>query len=83
MAGDELREAVGDGDDRLAEVLTGDARGPALFQVDDSSRDLWQVRQVLLDPLRYREWFVAATVDLTASAEAGEIRATFDGVERM
>jgi hypothetical protein len=41
------------------------------------------VRQVLLDPQDHREWFLAVRVDLTASAEAGEIRATFDGVQRL
>jgi hypothetical protein len=38
---------------------------------------------VLLDPQGYKEWFLAVHVDLTGSADAGEIRASFDGVQRM
>ena len=63
-------------------LVDSDARGPALFQVDDANEGVWLVRQVLLDPQGFREWFLAVRVDLRASAEAGEIRATFDGVER-
>jgi superfamily II RNA helicase len=82
--GERLATAFGDYfDEHEAIVVDADARGPALFQVDDSSRDVWRVRQVLLDPQGHREWFVAVAVDLTASAEAGEIRATFDDVQRM
>lgn len=62
--------------------LTGDARGPALFQLDDDATP-WQLRQVLLDPDGHREWFLDATVDLAASADAGEIAASFSGVRRL
>jgi superfamily II RNA helicase len=64
-------------------LVDGDARGPALFQIEDDARRIWRVRQVLLDPDGYREWFLSIAVDLVASAEAGEIRATFDGVQRL
>jgi superfamily II RNA helicase len=64
-------------------VVDPDARGPALFQVDDTDDATWLLRQVLLDPEGYREWFLAVRVDLAASADAGEIRARLDGVQRM
>ncbi len=62
--------------------LTGDARGPALFQVDDEDPEVWRVHQVLLDPEGYREWSLSVVVDLPASAGAGEIQATFEGLHR-
>ncbi|HSK90054.1 MAG TPA: DUF3516 domain-containing protein [Euzebyales bacterium] len=64
-------------------VVDPDARGPALFQVDEGADAAWLLRQVLLDPEGYREWYLAVRVDLAASAEAGEIRATFEGVQRL
>jgi hypothetical protein len=63
-------------------VVTGDARGPALFQLDDAEAGRWRVRQVLLDPEGYREWYLAAHVYLPASAAAGEIRAELDSVHQ-
>ena len=64
-------------------VVDPDARGPALFQLDESADAAWLLRQVLLDPEGHKEWYLAVRVDLAASAEAGEIRATLDGVERF
>jgi superfamily II RNA helicase len=63
-------------------LLTGDARGPTLFRVDDEDPATWRVHQVLLDPDGHREWYLDITIDLPASAEAGEIRATFAGLAR-
>jgi superfamily II RNA helicase len=63
-------------------LLTGDARGPSLFQLDDASDARWSLAQVLLDPLDHREWYLDATIDLQASAEMGEIQATLRGVCR-
>lgn len=62
-------------------VLTGDARGPAMFQLDDTATP-WRLHQVLLDPDEHREWFLDVTVDLAASADAGEIVASLSGVTR-
>lgn len=63
-------------------ALDADARGPALFLLDDADGTTWSIEQVLLDPASYREWYIAASVDLSASADAGEIRATLHGVRR-
>ncbi len=48
-----------------------DARGPALFHVDELPGQ-WQVRQVFADPAEDHDWGISATVDLDASDEAGE-----------
>jgi superfamily II RNA helicase len=63
-------------------VLTGDARGPTLFQLDDADPVRWTLAQVLLDPADHREWYLDVTVDLADSADAGEIRASLHGVTR-
>jgi superfamily II RNA helicase len=63
-------------------TLAGDARGPALFQLDDTDPARWTLAQVLLDPADHREWYLDVDVDLAASAEAGEIQATLHGVTR-
>lgn len=63
-------------------LVGGDARGPALFQLDDGDATIWRVEQVLLDPHDDREWYLGATVDLPASGAAGEIAASFSGLER-
>jgi hypothetical protein len=47
-----------------------DARGPALFRVEDHGRT-WQVRQVFDDPEGDHDWGITATVDLDASDELG------------
>jgi superfamily II RNA helicase len=49
-------------------VLDGDARGPDHFELDESGT----VRQTISDPEGWNEWYLAATVDWVASAEAGE-----------
>jgi superfamily II RNA helicase len=59
--------------------IDADARGPDLFRLDDTT---WSVEQVLLDPQGYKEWCMAIQVGLAASAAAGEIRATFEGIRR-
>jgi hypothetical protein len=48
-----------------------DARGPAMLLLDDSSREVWRVRQILDDPAGDRDWGISAEVDLAASDEAG------------
>jgi superfamily II RNA helicase len=63
-------------------LLSGDARGPALFLVDDGDPTAWCVEQVLADPDGYREWFLRFVIDLPASADEGEIQAAFEGLHR-
>ena len=71
--------------------IDGDARGPARFVVADegpsgpSERgkgEHWTVEQLLVDPEGHDEWYLDVTVDLPASAEAGEIVARFEGLRR-
>ncbi len=62
-------------------LLTGpDARGPALFQLDEQPGDAeqragrvsqWRVRQVLDDPAGHRDWAITAAVDLDACDALG------------
>ncbi len=61
--------------------IDGDARGPDRFVVADLG-DTWSIEQIVVDPEGHDEWYLAVTVDLPASAEAGEIVATFDGLRR-
>ena len=61
--------------------IDGDARGPDRFVVADEG-DLWTVEQILVDPEGHDEWYLEVTVDLPASAEAGEIVAAVGGVRR-
>ena len=61
--------------------IDADARGPARFLVSDEG-DRWEIEQVLADPEGHDEWYLAVTVDLPASAEHGDIRATLDGLRR-
>lgn len=71
--------------------IDGEARGPDRFVVADegpsgpSARgtgDLWTVEQILVDPEGHDEWYLEVTVDLPASAEAGEIVAGVEGLRR-
>jgi superfamily II RNA helicase len=53
------------------EIGTGaDARGPAMLIIDEAPRE-WTVRQIFDDPAGDHDWGISATVDLTASDEAG------------
>ena len=63
-------------------AVDADARGPDLFQLEDACGGTWPLEQVLLDPEEHKEWFMAIRVSLADSADAGAIRATFDGVRR-
>ncbi|MFG1925860.1 DEAD/DEAH box helicase [Cryptosporangium sp. NPDC048952] len=47
-----------------------DARGPALLSISEEP-GLWVVRQTFDDPAGDRDWGISATVDLSASDEAG------------
>ncbi len=62
-------------------AIDADARGPSRFLVADEG-DVWEVEQVLVDPEGHDEWYLAVTVDLPASAEAGDIVARLDGVRQ-
>lgn len=61
--------------------IDGDARGPDRFVVADEG-DEWQVEQTIADPEGHDEWYLAVTVDIAGSADAGEIVATFVGLRR-
>ena len=61
--------------------IDGDARGPDRFVVADEG-DTWTVEQILADPDGHDEWYLEVTVDLPASAEAGEIVARLEGLRR-
>ena len=47
------------------------ARSSAMLIIDEQP-DAWQVQQILADPEGDNDWRIWATVDLAASAEAGE-----------
>jgi len=51
--------------------IGADARGPALFQLEEGP-DVWRVRQVLDDPDGDHDWALTFEVDLAASDEAGQ-----------
>jgi superfamily II RNA helicase len=61
--------------------IDGDARGPDRFVVADEG-DVWTVEQILVDPEGHDEWYLEVTIDLPASAEAGEIVAGVQGLRR-
>ena len=61
--------------------IDGDARGPDRFVVVERDES-WTVEQVLADPEGHDEWYLAATVDLQASAEAGELVAHLEGLRQ-
>jgi hypothetical protein len=61
--------------------IDADARGPDRFVVTDDG-DLWTVEQVLADPDGHDEWYLDVTIDLPASAEAGELVARLEGLRR-
>jgi hypothetical protein len=61
--------------------IDADARGPSRFVVADEG-DRWSVEQVLADPEGHDEWYLAITVDLPASAAAGDIQAELHGLRR-
>jgi superfamily II RNA helicase len=74
----------------------GDARGPALFVVDETPPPdpddeperpgparRWVVRQIVDDPDGDHDWAVGAVVDLDASDEAGEAVVLITGLTRL
>ena len=68
-------DALGDYWDEHDDLRTGsDSRGPSFFDVESQQGgQKWLVRQVIDDPAGNRDWAIHATVDLTASDEAGEL----------
>ena len=55
-------------------ATSSDSRGPSFFDVESQQGGTqWLVRQVIDDPAGNRDWAIHATVDLTASDEAGEL----------
>ncbi len=52
--------------------------GPA----ERGAGERWTVEQVLVDPEGHDEWYLEVTVDLPASAEAGEVVARLGGLRR-
>ena len=77
--GDYFAEYADAGSDAIG--IDGDARGPDRFVVADEG-DEWQVEQTIADPEGHDEWYLAVTVDIAGSADAGEIVATFVGLRR-
>ena len=61
--------------------IDADARGPERFVVADEG-SAWSIEQVLADPEGHDEWYLSVTVDLPASAEAGDVAASFEGLRR-
>jgi len=61
--------------------IDADARGPSRFVVADEG-DTWTIEQVLVDPEGHDEWYLSITVDLPASAAAGDIQARLQGLRR-
>ncbi|WP_278312914.1 DEAD/DEAH box helicase [Lolliginicoccus levis] len=51
---------------------SADARGPALFQIDEQP-GRWEVRQVLHDPDGDHGWALVASIDLAECDSAGEV----------
>ncbi|MCA9291276.1 MAG: DUF3516 domain-containing protein [Phycisphaerales bacterium] len=51
-------------------LITPDARGPDLFELDAATG---VIRQTILDPEDERQWIIEAQVDLAASREEGEL----------
>ena len=49
------------------------ARGPALFRIDEEDADHWVVTQILDDPDGDHDWRITAELDLAATDEAGEL----------
>jgi superfamily II RNA helicase len=71
--GDVWAEPLADYFDEHDRIGTGpDARGPALFLVEESA-DTWAVQQILDDPEGHHDWRIVAEVDLRASDDAGEL----------
>jgi hypothetical protein len=59
-------------DEHDALLTDADARGPGLLVVDETTEPgAWRVRQILHDPEGFHDWALLATVDLSASDEAG------------
>jgi hypothetical protein len=56
------------------DVGTGpQARGPALFRIDEEDAGHWAVTQILDDPEGDHDWRITAELDLAATDEAGEL----------
>lgn len=65
------------------EILTGaDARSSKLLILDEGAAQ-WTARQIFDDPAGDHDWGISATVDLSASDEAGEAVVTVTGVDRL
>ncbi|MBP2414546.1 superfamily II RNA helicase [Arthrobacter stackebrandtii] len=58
------------------------ARGPSLLHINPGASE-WAVRQTVVDPEGNNDWFMAATVDLEASNEAGAAVVIFKEFSRM
>jgi len=70
-----------------AEIGTGaDARGPQRLILDEGGAEgagSWTVRQIFDDPAGDHDWGISATVDLTASDEAGVAVVVVTAVDRL
>jgi superfamily II RNA helicase len=83
MSAEDWREA---GEAYFAEhdsIDTGpDARGPRMLLIDKGEKE-WRVQQILGDPEGDHDWRIAATVDLPASDEQGELTLEINGLIRL
>ncbi|MGI9155466.1 MAG: DEAD/DEAH box helicase [Marmoricola sp.] len=59
-----------------------DARGPQMLVVEKGEL-LWEVQQIVGDPARDHDWRIAATVDLAASDEEGELVLDVTGLVQL
>jgi superfamily II RNA helicase len=59
-----------------------DARGPHMLVIEKDGRT-WRVQQILGDPEGDHDWRIAATVDLDASDETGELEIEVSGLVRL
>ncbi|GAB46977.1 DEAD/DEAH box helicase [Mobilicoccus pelagius] len=75
MDADDWADALDEYFEEHDEIGLGpDARGPAMFVVDDRSEPgYWIVQQIIADPAGDHDWRLWAEVDLDASDEAGEL----------
>ncbi|WP_182545326.1 DEAD/DEAH box helicase [Halosaccharopolyspora lacisalsi] len=80
---DEWADALEEYFEQHDEIGAGaDARGPALFMLDESS-DPWVVRQIFEDPAGDKDWGISAEIDLAASDEAGAAVVRVTAVDQL
>lgn len=56
--------------------------GPGDDHSSDGALGTWSIEQILANPDGHDAWYLEVPVDLAASADAGDVVATFDGLRR-